>query len=516
MKTLLSNNKHRHYLLFTIYYLLFATLLSAASVEARLSSPEVVKGNMAQLQIKAVGNRAAFPDITQIGDAKVLGKSESSNISVQVINSKKSIIRSTTQTLTFAPQHDMTIPSFTVNVDGQQLKTKPLTLKVVTSNAKVPGSKAGANTPFYLSMQADKSRAIVGEPILLTVYFGVRDGVQITQDTEYRPPKFDGFYAKPLKDQMVYRKDGYQIQEIRYLLIPQKEGSHEIGPAVAKVGVPDRSRRDMFGMFFGTRWSQIASNTVKITVDPAPADTDLIGRFTAKARVDHTTTKPNKPVNMTVTIEGEGSLEDFEMPDYEIDGVTVYSDDPVITSHVSGGKLTSVYKKHFVFISDHDFTIPPREFSVLDPQTQKVGTLKIEGFDIKVEGSKAAATSATSGSGSETSPQPIVHTDIQTQPAAPQEKIVTKEVEKTAWWMLAAAFALGGLVMWLLTQLPWKRWFAKERFFAENDALTILYPHMGEDPEVEAMVRKLYAKKRGDKSVQIDKKVLKEMVERYR
>jgi len=39
---------------------------------------------------------------------------------------------------------------------------------------------------------------------------------------------------------------------------------------------------------------------------------------------------------------------------------------------------------------------------------------------------------------------------------------------------------------------------------------------MSEDVEAEAMVRKLYAKKNGDKSVIIDKKVLKALVEKYK
>ena len=39
---------------------------------------------------------------------------------------------------------------------------------------------------------------------------------------------------------------------------------------------------------------------------------------------------------------------------------------------------------------------------------------------------------------------------------------------------------------------------------------------MSEDPTIEEMVRKLSARKNGDKNVQIDKKVLKEMVERFR
>ncbi len=489
------------------------TLLDAASVEARLNSNEIVKGNMAQLQIKAVGDRAAFPRIERIGDAKVLGRNESSNISVQIINSKKSVIKSTILTLTFAPQHDMTIPSFTVNVDGERLKTKPLSLKVVESHVKVPSKQGGATPPFYLSMQTDKSKVIVGEPLVLTIYFALRDGVQITRDTQYAPPKFDGFFAKAVNDQKTYRKNGYQIQELRYILIAQKEGSYEIGPAMAKVGVVDRSRRDIFGNFFGTKWSQIASNNVKIAVEPAPADTDLIGDFRAETSLDHAVTKPNKPVNLTVTIRGVGSLEDLDMPDYEIDGVTVYSDDPEITSHVSGGKLISSYKKHFVFIADHDFSIPPRSYSVLDPQSKKVSTLKVKGYDIKVEGS---ATPAPTANGSTATPAPVVHTDIRTDQASEKKKSMVKVVEKSAWWMLALAFAMGVLTTLLATQLPWRRWLRKERFFKEDEALKILYPHMSDDAEVEAMVRRLYAKKRGERGIEIDKKALKAMVERYR
>jgi hypothetical protein len=51
--------------------------------------------------------------------------------------------------------------------------------------------------------------------------------------------------------------------------------------------------------------------------------------------------------------------------------------------------------------------------------------------------------------------------------------------------------------------------------YKESEALKILYAHINESKEVEDMVRKLYARKNGDKSVEIDKKILKELVERF-
>jgi len=52
--------------------------------------------------------------------------------------------------------------------------------------------------------------------------------------------------------------------------------------------------------------------------------------------------------------------------------------------------------------------------------------------------------------------------------------------------------------------------------FKESEALKILYAHINDDKEAEEMVRRLYAKKNGDKSVIIDKKELKALVEKYR
>ncbi len=492
------------------------SLLQAASVEAKLSSNEIVKGNLAQLQIKAIGNRAAFPQIEKIGDAKVLGRSESSSMSVQIINSKKSVIKSTTLTLTFAPQHDMTIPPFHVNVDGKQLKTQPLSLRVVKSNASVPAGNGGHKPPFYLQIKSSKRSAIVGESILVTVYFGVRDGVRVTRDIGYQAPPFDGFLSKVVKDEKVYHKDGYRIQELRYILTPQKAGKYEIGPATARVGTPDRSRRDFFGNF-GTRWSQIASNRLTLTIEPAPQESDLVGEFHASAIIDHTTTKANKPVNLTVILQGEGSLEDFEIPDYDIDGVSVYGDDPVVTSKVRGEKLYSTYKKHFVFIADHDFVIPDRDFSVLDPKSKTLSTLTIKGYSVKVTGGTTPTATPPAQSSSGTGATPLIHTNIPSTQSS--EQSATQPVADTTVankWMLGVAFVLGVVGTLLVTQLPWGRWLRKERFYKTDEALKVLYPHIDDDREVEAMVRKLYAKKRGEKGIEIDKKALKAMVERYR
>jgi hypothetical protein len=481
--------------------------LWADSVTASVSSTEVVSGNAVELRIKAVGDDPVFPNIQDIDGHRVMGTRSGSNSSYSFINGKMKSESSVTKTFTFVPDKDMTIPSYKIEIDGKQYKTEEIKIKMVKS-AAVTGQN---NSIFSLQMKANKSKVMVGESFMVTAYFSLKNGVRLSQEVQYTPPTFPGFSATAVNEQNAYNKGNYQVQEIRYILTAEEEGNMTIRPSHAKVGLVDRNRRDIFGMTFGTKWVQTVSNSLEIEVLPQEKESDLIGDFTVDASIDAQEVKVNKPVNLTVKIEGKGNLENFEFPKYEIDGVTVYSDEAKVETKVINGELHSTYSKSFAFISGEDFTIPARSFSMLTPADHEIKTLKINAYDITIKAdrstSAASLTSHTTG---------VVQTKM-AQPVEVKEVIVEKEVEvrSVAWWMLAAAFALGALFMVGLRWLP-KLKNRSASPYKESEALKILYAHMSEDAEVEAMVRKLYARKNGDKSVQIDKKVLKEMVEKVK
>ena len=489
-----------------ICYLLI-TFLQADSVEAKLANNEVVQGNMVQLKIIAHGDRAAFPNITEIGGSKILGRHQSSNNSFKYINGKMTSDRSTSVVLTFVPEHNMTIPSYSVNISGTVYKTKPITLKVLKANAP---QVANSNN-FSLQLRADKKSVLVGEPLLVTVFFSVSKTIRLSENPNYIKPDFDGFFVKELGNEKTYMQGNYQVTELGYLLTPKSEGNFTVGPATAKVGIADTSRRDIFGRFFGTVWTPIASNTLDIEVKDIPQNTDLVGSFTLESSLDKQQVKANKPVNLTIKIEGEGNLEDFDFSTYEIDGVTIYSDDAKVETEVINKQLKSTYVKTFVFISDHNFSIPQRTISVYDTKKDEVTTLKIPSYEVVVEGSKAVVAKIVPDKG-------VVQTNLKQTKESPKSDILSSEEKEEkkniAWWMVALAFVLGVIVMYLTQFL--KKFKPKSNPFKEDEALKILYGHMSEDKEIEEMVRKLYAKKNGDKSVQIDKKRLKEMVERFR
>jgi len=481
--------------------------LWADSVTASVSSTEVVSGNAVELRIIAVGDDPVFPKMQDINGHRVVSTRSGSNSSYSFINGKMKSEYSTTKTFTFVPDKDMTIPSYEIEIDGKQYKTEEIKIKMVKS-AAVTGQN---NSIFSLEMKANKTSVMVGESLMVTVYFSLQNGVRLSQEVQFTPPTFSGFSATNVEELNAYNKGNYQVQEIRYILTAQKEGKMTIRPSHAKVGLVDRSRRDIFGMTFGTKWVQTASNSLEIEVLPQEKESDLIGDFTVDASIDSQEVKANKPVNLTVKIEGKGSLENFEFPKYEIDGVTVYSDEAKVETKVINGELYSTYSKSFAFISGENFTIPARSFSMLTPADHEIKALKVNAHNITIRADRTAVAAS-----SKPHTAGVVQTKIE-QPEQLKEVIVEKEVEvrSVAWWMLAVAFALGALFMLALRWLP-KLKNRSASPYKESEALKILYAHMSEDTEVETMVRKLYARKNGDKSVEIDKKILKEMVERFR
>ncbi|SFZ98362.1 BatD [hydrothermal vent metagenome] len=509
----IHGNKNIFKIMKSLFVLLsLLSVLNAASVEATLSSNEIVQGNMAQLKIKAIGDKVLFPNINEVDGHQVLGRHESQQNSITYINGEVENIRAVTLVLTFAPQRDMTIPSYDIEIDGKVYKTKELKLKVVKATAP----NANGNEPFSLQLRSDNKSVMVGEPFLVTVYFSLQNGTRLSENPQYNPPQFKEFFSKQVGDAKTYSEGNRQVTEIKYILTPKSEGNFTVGPATAKIGVADRTRRDMFGRFFGTKWSAIASNTINIKVKANEHNSDLVGSFTLEQNIDRQKVKANKPINLSIKITGEGSLEDLDWPNYEIDNVTVYGDDAKVSTDIIDGKIVSTYTKTFAFISDDDFTIPLKSISVYDTKEKKIKQLEIPSYDIKIDSAKKVSNS-TAAAPSEMKKPKVEDGKVQTNIKVPEKSMLDgeKRVEKpkeTQWLILILAFISGMFVMYMLKYLPKISFRRKNATVSQEKALKILYAHINESKEIEEMVRKLYAKKNGDKNIKIDKKVLNDLV----
>jgi hypothetical protein len=457
-----------------------------------VSNTKIVAGNIVKLRIRATGNKVVFPNIEKIDGIKVLSHHERVT-NIHTYNLGKFKKERTILILNFAPQKDMTIPSYEVEIDGRVYKTKPIKLKVKNANT----SNINSHPIFLLNLKSNKKSVVVGESFLLTVSFSLQQGVIISNKLQYNRPAFKGFFVQKVGKEKRYDEGNSQVSELSYILTPHSEGNITLGPAQAKIGLQDKSKKDNLKKGFATKWHEKASNTLDIEVFLQTEESDLIGEFSLDASVDSREVKANKPVSLTVKIEGKGNLNNFDFPHYKIDSVTVYSDDAKIDTKVVDGQIYSSYSKKFVFLSAKDFSIPERIISMYDPREGELKALKIKALDIEVKESKAIPITVKTS-------KPVDSKEITLEE--------NMEVMSASRWILVLSFILGGVFFYILRYLP-KR---KRRSSKESEALKILYGHISKDPEVEEMVRKLYARKNGDKSVEIDKNRLKELIEHFR
>lgn len=480
------------------------SFLSAGNITATVDSTEVIEGDAVLLTLSVTGESIArIPDISEVNGKPTFNIQRRSSTNFVNVNGVSSMEKTQIMMLEFRPDANMTIPSFSVKVDDEVVKSKPIALTVVKSST---GLKRETEN-FALEMKVEKPKFYLGESIVLSLYFKQRTNVDVMQ-IDYTPPEFKLFFSKQIGEGKTYQKGEFTIQELNYLLIAKKPGNLTLEPARAKIAQRSRERQ-MGGWFVEVpKWTQISTPALSVEVVEPMEKHDVVGQYKLTDKIDHLKVKANKPVTLRMELLGKGSLDDYDGITFDIPSVTMYSDDAKIESTLLGKKLQSRYQKSFVFISDHNFTIPSKEIRVYDYETGKVTVLKTKAYKIEVEGSTKLANRA------------VVHTQTPINTAVPTVSSHQEWHEKLPSTLaLVFAFVLGVLATLSLKYFPrlvlpkFKRNVKSSKY---EEALKVLYPKMGESQEVEAMVRQLYAHKNGDKSVKIDKEALKILVEKYR
>jgi len=476
-------------------------LMWAGSVKATLDKPLIYKGDTATLTIQAQGDDIRFPKLDAITGFPVLGTAQSQSITSINGHTTKNL----QQSYTFAPSKSIGIPAFDVQVDGKTLTTKPLTLQVTTPKA------TGKNDPVQLQMKLAKSKVYVGEPVRLDLIFKKSPQSNFAK-IELAEPALKKFWAKKLPDTPPTTENGYIVQKYSYLLFPQQEGNFTIPATYAKLGKVSQSRRrgmlndpffdDPFFSAFGRqiRWQKLFSNDAQLTVKPLPDDVDNFGDFTIKASADKKDVQANKPVNLTLTIKGEGNLDDIKKFDLDIPQAVVYADEPKVDASVEQGSYQGTFTQKIAIVADQNYTIPAISFSYFDKQTKRKKTISTKPIDIVVKGG-ASTTQAPALIESHQATSNAQNTAKTTTP--PTVKTIIKEkqpYEKYLW--LIAGIMIGALLSYLALKKPWENRTSQEKKAPsiikqiektkDNKALfELLLPYANSHPALKGILKKL-------------------------
>lgn len=252
------------------------------------------------------------------------------------LNGKKSFEQSYTYTIQPKKKGVYTIPSATIEYEGNVVRTN--TVKVtVTGAVEIPKDP---NDPNYVASQnvhliAEISNAspYVGESIsiIYKLYVDVNN-VSVRNTRELEAPSFNGFWNQNINVNQWEPKMGeFQGKPHRYVivkkavLIPQKSGKLTIDPMSieAAVGVPI-GRTDLFG----NRINKTATLTVttgkrtvnvrSLPIENKPTNfSGAVGDLTFNVTASKTELKANESAQIKVEVSGKGNLKLIDLPSIE-------------------------------------------------------------------------------------------------------------------------------------------------------------------------------------------------------
>ena len=479
-------------------------LLWAGSVTATVDLDKVYKGDTVLLTLAMTGKKVdVLPDIPEINGQKVFNLQRRTTNNFVHVNGVSSMEKTNMMIMEFRPDKNMTIPSFSVKVDGEMKSTKPIKVTVLPS----PTGAKRANSNFALDIAIEKKKFYLGESIVLNLYFKQRSNLDVLE-IKYMPPAFKDFFSKQIGEGKTYKKGAFTIQELNYLLIAKKAGALTLEPARAEIAQRSRERQEGGWYIDVPKWSKISSSALNVEVIEPTEPHDIVGKFKLTDTLDTLKVKANKPVTLRMELLGLGTLDDYDGINFKIPSVTIYSDDAKVESRLMGKKLQSRYQKSFVFIGDHSFTIPSQEIRAYDYTTGKIEILKTKAYMIEVENTASLDPKALA-----------TQSEVESRIALPPIRSQLNMEKRTTLYSLFLAFLLGVVLTLLfkyITPFVVSKWRRKRKHFNGEEAFKILYPKMSESKEVEEMVRQLYAIKSGAKDIRIDREKLKEMVARYK
>jgi len=472
-----------------IVLILFIGTIFASGVEVKVDKQEIYRGDTVKYSITAQGDSVEFPQISEINGTKI----QSVGDSYQTVIINSNVTKSHTRSYLLAPEHNITIGSLSVKVDGKEYKTKPIEITVV----KPTQAKAGA--PYLLELKANKTKARVGEPIRLDILFKQRRDVKVNR-LNIVPPNTSNFWVKDLGDFKQSLSGNYIIQKKSFLIFPQKEGNFTIPAIEAQVGFLVKSRDDFFNdPFFASfnnniKWKRVFSNPLKIEVKPLPDNLDVYGDFNIEAMVDKTEVQANKPVNLTIKITGIGNIDDIEKFNINLPDAIVYADEPKIKTYIKNGKYQGVFKEKVAIIADKSYTIPAIKFTYFDSKTNTKKTISTKPINIIVKGGSAVTTTKNTPKIEESK-----ELKESINPQKTVKKIIIKPNKKQNWLYFAIGLILGAILTLIIVkfkpnktknkQIPLAKQILKAK--TDKELYNILLPYAKRGDFIEETLNKL-------------------------
>ncbi len=409
-----------HLLLYFSLILSLTHTLQAGSFTAEVDRTEIEKGETLQLSLTLSGKAESEPSLDSLSDFDILSQGQSSNI--QITNG--SMTHEISYNYLLQPKRDgnLTIPSFSLTIDGEKISTLPISIKIgKSSNNK----NENQDDIVKLERTFSQSEAFVGEPIITKLKIYHRIKISDPQLVDRTPSDFRRIKGEKEKqyDEILDGKK-YHVLEIKEALIPLKPGrinfpGHELHATIAiprtnnRGGIPQhpsgRNLNQLFDQFFDSPFFGASSlveksffssdqelNIYALPKDQQPKNFNgLVGDYQLYIASSNIEANTGDTITLTITLEGKGDLEGYKLPSLGLDSnFRIYEDKPEYTNKIEDDHLQSkaIYKLALVPKKPGEISLSNWTLDEFHPKEKKYISLSPNSMTLKVSGQTLSTT----------------------------------------------------------------------------------------------------------------------------
>lgn len=414
--------------------MLLGVVSSWAQVSFNVNAPSPVeKGERFRVEftVDAEPDRGSFVSPSFEGFDVIAGPATSIGQSVQFINGKQSSSYTCTYTYTIKAVESgkFIIDRATIEVDGKQYSTKPLSVEVIDAGSNTSGSASGGNVGgsnnalpsrrsgdgVLLRWVLSDNEVYKGETVRASLMLYYYDELGDIADLDMGP--FENFWSQELPVQSTISRDHYngrvyntyKLREC--LLSPQGTGELALPEVSLKAIVLVPLEPSSYDIFFGSRYDEeirtVRTKPTAVTVKEFPSGAPAsfkgaVGDFSISYDLPDGDININSADEVSVTISGEGNLNFITAPEFTLPKSFELYDTKIeekIQNMNNGVRGSITYRYPFVARAAGDFDISPIEFSYFDPSTGRYETLSTEPIKLTIVDDGSGATVQGGGGG---------------------------------------------------------------------------------------------------------------------
>ena len=378
---------------------LAVTPARAASFTASLDNDTLTLGQSATLSLTFEGGQPKNVPTPGVPGLQFSQAGTSQNVS-WVNGSMSSTV---TVAFSVTPQRtgEFAIPAMSVDVDGQQLTSPPLSLKVVPPGAASAAQINSGSQMAFAKLTLPGDKVYNGEAVTAELQLFYRQDAQLTQQPQLTGVNADGFAVGKIaasgQSQAQIGNSIYNVIDAKIPLTATRTGQLNAGPVTVDLvlAVPSNNRaNDPFFRQFGMRdplgnldYEQkqvaLATETVNVQSLPLPAENvppnfnGAIGEYTMNVTAGPTNVTVGDPITVRIQISGRGDLGSLTLPEQPgWHDFTVYPPTAKVTTTDPLGLQGAKTFEQIVAPQNADVhELPPFSFSYFDPDTGSYRTL---------------------------------------------------------------------------------------------------------------------------------------------